>query len=513
MLDSILGTVLEALAACDMRSAELTLGGQHDAAALDAVLPMGNTVQSTARATTIALSFTGGELKMSKAKALVKQFDVLAELMRKNPQGSPLVRALEKHLNLLKLPVRLDVSGLPTYKPANRVLAFGLRSVDTKFKSTVFVPFTGNGPTASITVAIQVSPKKGFKPRTAIPFAKQLATLWVKPVESIAALLVEALSATLTAQLSTEPDSQTLQETNMSSTTVKPADQEASAAENSAWSVVWNAEHVTGKDDDGVDMDGAEPGVLDYEDAYDNFLDNLNDLIARSFGDSKDELKLRATTGSKTKVDIISGNLAQDLIDTFFPNDEKVMKFRADGGSLTAEVQVSDNSPIETYTFSVAPADEATASDIAIGKWEFLPGILGGQKADFTSVGSSKPANYAELLKSLGAICANQEMATKASNWIERNRSHDKLRGLEGFSIAFRGNEHSPIIMVSNGHVAMALLFKKDSVDMVRSIGAKSQVVGRWRWENSFARISTVGIITYLLGTVAAKVRGEYQVQ
>lgn len=290
--------------------------------------------------------------------------------------------------------------------------------------------------------------------------------------------------------------------------------QQATATDDSSWSVIWDPSTVTGKDDDGFDAPGSEPQALDYEDAYDEFLDNLNDLIVRAFGTTDTELTLHCATSEKAKTDRISGNLAQDLIDTFFPNAEKVMKFRLNGNTLVAEILVAGNSHTDTYSFNKVAADEATASEVAIGKWEFLPNVFGQRKpADFMEVGSARPKDYSDFLRAISQICSTQELSSKASAWVERNKGHEKLQGLESFAITFRGNKQTPIIMVSNGQVAMALLFKPSGVDMVRSVGTKSQPVGRWTWDARFSRISVVAIITYLLGTLAAQLRGEYQVR
>ena len=446
--------------------------------------------------------------KLDAVRAANYAFEQLSLSIARNPKKAPILVALTAQLNRIGSNDKLAAIGIVPGRKGPGFFSFRVGNEQGTLDVTVIVPCNKSPQGRRLALSVTAAPVSS-NPKIQVPFNPDTGSgsVWTQSPTTIALLLAKALRQTLN-RLTQAPANTDTQETEAVTDTTK---NEAQASADD-WALEWNPATVTSKNPDGTDS--GTPDVLDYEDAYDTFLENLNEMVTGAFGDGP-ELKIRATVGAsvsqdKTKVDIITGNKAQDLIDTFFPHGDKVMRFRTGyEGKLQADVTLSGKGQSELYTFDSVDENEANASNIVIGRWEFFDKLLGKRKT-FVELGSVRPKDYKTFFGFIGAVCGNRDIMAEGLRWINAQK-HERLPGLVHWNIEFRGNDKTPILMVGDGKTAYALLFKANEVSIARSVGAKAQTIGRWTWEDRCSRLACAAVVIYLLRSLSAQINGEHQ--
>ena len=432
-------------------------------------------------------------------------FDTIEHTIAINPEQAPFIVELNKQLAALTTKVHLVALGMKPKQPGSGYFSFRLGTKEGTLDMLVIVPCVLDQNKGSLAVLVNKAPVNNQQ-KFQVPFNPGNTSFWEQNLAAIVSKLLTALKPKLATMLALTQ--------NQGNNTVTTTNNETTAAADN-WDVEWDPEKIRKAAADGTDST-EEPDILDYEDAYEAFLQSLNDLISDAFGDDS-ELKLKATVTlgnqpqTKSKVDIITGNKAQDILDTYFPQGDKILRFRkGENDSLIAESESKGHAQPDVYEFTLADDTEATASaHVAIGKWEFFEKVGLSKPKSFIDVGGIRPKNYNDLLKFMGIVCGTTEIKDQAHKWIESQRD-EKLPSLQGFNIAINGNAQTPIVMVGNSAVAYALVFTKDAVNIARSVNKKSYPVGRWTWEDRCSRLSCAAVLIYLLRTVSSKITSEY---
>lgn len=439
--------------------------------------------------------------QMKKASAENGAFSHILQSLANARKTAELVRYLNQALSRIDASSPIRVIPVPPRAPGDSYFTLMLMSADKNLDASIFV---SNGTTdgkRSIGLLVRKAPAHAFKQKVLIPLNPSVAVFWARPVMAIANDIFKAIRTNVEHLVKTSTQTHT-QETDVSTVDQK----EATAGES--WQLEWDPKKTT---DEGTELD-----VLDYEDAYDDFVEGLDHLITSLFGESAD-LKLRAHVvageGEKdrTKVDILTGHKGQDLIDTFLPSGDKAMKFSAKDGKLIASVAIGDK-PADEFEFTLVSDDEATADTVVIGKWEFLEKVGLKKPASFKDLGIVRPKDYATFLSFMSKISGTPALVTQAKAWLESQRN-ERLPGLNGWELDFRGNAQTPMILIGNGKSTYALIFKKGEVSFAQSVGNRAAPMGRWTWEDRCARLSCAAVLVYLIRTVSSRISGEYQLQ
>lgn len=426
-----------------------------------------------------------------------------------NPAASELSRALHDGLSRKLNAPEISLLGVRPRKIGSPYLQFRVTDKSGLLDVQIVVSSGVESGGRAIAILVNKAPVKGFKPKRALPLKPTSRNFWRQPVASVASDILAVIIPQVRHLLTTTPTK--LETPDVKDQTPAPTDvQEAHAT--TEWGLVFDPAAVSGSDETGAPT---EPDVMDYEDAYDDFIEKLNDLIDSIFpndGELKLHVMVNAEHGERdrAKVDIITGSLAQDLIDTFFPSEEKVMRFAVEGSALKAEVTTKTKGT-DTYTFTLADSNEATASFTAIGKWEFFEKLGLTKKATFKDLGIARQPDYASFFKFISRVVTDSTLNHQAIQWINSQLS-EKLPNLKGWSLEFRGTAQNPMLMLGNGKVAFALLFKPTEVAVVQSAGQRATTIGKWTWEDRCSRLSGAAVIIYLLRVVSNRVAGEYHI-
>lgn len=432
-------------------------------------------------------------------------FDKIEHDIAVNPEQAPFIVELNRQLAALTSKVHFVAIGMKPKQPGSGYFSFRLGTKEGTLDLLVIVPCVLTQNKVSLALIVNKAPVN-TQQKFQLPFDPGNTSFWEQTLANIVSKIVITLKPKLAAMLATTQNQGTTTVTNNTTT--------AAAAEDN-WTIEWDPAKIRKASVDGTDSSD-EPDILDYEDAYENFLHNLNELISEIFGDDA-ELKLKADVKlgnvpqNKSKVDIITGDKAQDLLDTYFPQGDKILRFREGDtkGSLLAESEAPGHAQPDIYEFTLADDGEATAVHAVMGKWEFFEKLGLSKPKTFVEIGGIRPKNYTDLLKFMGLVCGNSEITLQARKWIEAQRA-EKLPSLRGFTIALNGNAQTPIVMVGNGTTVYALVFTKDAVNIARSVDKKSYPVGRWTWEDRCSRLSCAAVLIYLLRTVSSKITSEY---